>query len=67
MLTSIVNALEISPAGIWHIDTLASSGGIMPLSSFVMIQVIESPELAKPRHSLENVASYPGSKNSETE
>ena len=66
-LTRSVNALDMSPAGTWHIGTLGVSGGIMPLSSFVMIQVIESPELAKPRHSLENVASYPGSKNSETE
>ena len=67
LLTSRVNDLEISPAGTWHTWTLKlPDGGIIPLSSFFIIQVREAPESAKPRHSVENVASYPGSGISDT-
>ena len=34
---------------------------MVPLSSFVMVQIRESPGAAVPLHSLENVASYPAS------
>ena len=66
LLTIKVNALETSPLGTWHTSAFGVGGGIVPLSSFFIIQVREVLESAKPRHSVENVASYSGSGISDT-